>query len=72
MDLSEPVKEKELSREQKVALDKMAASEEAFLKSMQDIANNLLVNSKNFELAKQHAIMATMLFRRAISKPNEK
>ena len=71
MDLSE-IKDAPLTKEQVTALDKMAALEMDFLKGMQDIANNLLVNNDTFKTAKQHAVMAVMLFRRSVAKTIEK
>lgn len=71
MDLN-PTPPEELNKEQKAALKKAHEIEAAFLEGMQSVANNQLLNSENFKLAKQHAIMAVMLFNRAITKPNEK
>lgn len=71
MDLN-PTDPSELSREQKAALKKAEEIIGAFFEGMQSIANNQLVNTKSFDLAKQHAVTAAMFFNRAIAKPNEK
>lgn len=71
MDLH-PTPAEELNKEQKIALKKADEVIATFLEGMQSIANNQLLNTKSFDLAKQHAVTAAMFFNRAIAKPNEK
>jgi hypothetical protein len=60
------------SREQKAACRRLTALEKEFLKGVEEVKNNLLMNTKSYEHGLHYARVATMMFKRAINKPNEK
>lgn len=71
MDLN-PRYETELTRAQREALLDI---DDAYLDhrdAMQKIANNLLVQADHYEKARHYLLLANMMFRRGISKPDEK
>ena len=71
MDLN-PRYEVELTREQRNALLDIDDAYDDHKDAMQGIANNLLVHSDHYEKARHYLLLAHMMFRRAISKPEEK
>lgn len=71
MDLN-PRYELELTRQQRDALLDIDEAYDNFKEAMQDIANNLLVHADHHTHAKHYIMMGYMMFRRGISKPDEK
>jgi hypothetical protein len=71
MDLN-PTEIKKNTPQQKAALKKITTAENAFQDTMKEISNNLLVNGDAFKRAQDHMQMAGMLYRRGVSKPNER
>ena len=71
MDLN-PRYETELTREQRNALLDIDDAYLDFRDAMQKIANNLLVHADHYAHARHYLMLACMMFRRGISKPEEK